>query len=143
VNLSDNFTIKELTRTDTGIYNTPGQAELDKLLYLATYLLQPIRDRWGKIKVNSGFRSKQVNDKIGGSPTSQHAFGEACDFFPLEADIDEVFKWCCDLLVYGQCIKEEKIVNGAITRWIHLSLPRLGKQNMMAMIYDGAIYHNV
>lgn len=141
--LSENFSVEELSRTDTGIYNTPGQEPLEKLLYLATYVLEPIRLRWGRLKVNSAFRSKQVNDKIGGAATSQHLLGEACDFVPLDADIEEVFKWTMNMMQYGQCILEEKVILGNLKRWIHISLPRIAKQNMMAMTYDGGIYHNV
>lgn len=143
--LTENFSVEELTTTETGQYNTPGEVELSKLLYLATYILQPIRERWGRLKINSGFRSKAVQDAltVSGAPTSktvsQHTLGEAADFVPLDSDIDSVFLWCKDMLNYGQIILEES--RGA--QWIHISLPRIAKQNQMAMKFDGNIYHNV
>lgn len=47
---------------------------------LALTVLEPIRDTWDKpLKILSGFRSKALNDAVGGSPTSQHLLAEAAD----------------------------------------------------------------
>jgi len=137
--LTKNFEVKELAVTETGIYNTPGQVELEKLLLLAVYLLQPLRDKFGRVKVTSGYRSKAVNDRVGGSMTSQHLTGEASDIIPLDAPLDIVFAWAKDNLKFGQLILEQK--NGK--EWIHVSLPRIAKQNQMAMTYKNGIYVNV
>ena len=137
--LSKNFTLEELTVTNTGASNVPNEEQKRKLLYLATYLLQPIRDKFGKIHVNSGFRSEFVNEKIGGSKTSQHMEAEAADFKPEAADIMDVFKWCRENLVFGQIIFEHK--GGAW--WIHISLPRLDKPNMMVMKFEDGVYTNL
>lgn len=136
--LSEHFSIAELTTTSTGLYNTPGQTELEKLLYLTTYLLEPIRERFGKITITSGFRSRFVNEAIGGSKTSQHSLGEAVDFIP-EEPLEAVFDWCKSNLKYGQCILESQ--KGK--RWIHISLPRLARPNQMAMTFNDGIYENV
>lgn len=137
--LSENFSIAELTVTDTELYNTPGQVELEKLLYLANYILQPVRNKFGPIRINSGFRSKQVNEKIGGSATSQHCFGEAADIYPLQTSLEDVFQWIKENLVFGQLILERK----EESRWLHVSLPRIGKQNQMAMTFENGVYKNV
>lgn len=101
---------------------------------LATAILQPIRNQWGGLWVTSGFRSLEVNKKVGGTPSSQHRKGEAADFKPLEADIVQVFKWIVHKsgLHYGQVILEPS--------WIHISLPRKDKPNYMALTYDGKEY---
>ena len=137
--LTANFTSDELTVTDTGLYNTPGEVELEKLLYLATFILQPIRTKFGAIKINSGFRSAQVNKAIGGSATSQHPKGEAADFVPLQASLEDVFEWARYNLSYGQLILERK----GESRWIHCSLPRIGAKNQMAMTFNNGIYTNL
>jgi hypothetical protein len=134
--LSPNFTLKELTATDTGIENEPLSIERDKLLYLAWYILQPIRDMWGRIRVTSGFRSVPVNIRVGGSPSSQHLFGEAADIQPLDVDLDTVFDWIVRTLTFGQAILEQRGEDW----WIHISLPRLNKPNQQALIYDGVEY---
>ena len=140
--LSKNFTLEELTVTDTGASNVPDEAQKKKLLYVAQYLLQPTRDQFGELHVNSGFRSEFVNEKIGGSKTSQHMEAEATDFTPRTASIVEVFNWCRHNLVYGQLILENKGGKDGVW-WIHASLPRLDKQNMMVMKYENGVYTNI
>lgn len=78
------FTIKELCHSDVAnrnnIKNIPNGEQTANLVTLVEELLDPIRIRWGKpLKVNSGFRSKDLNAKVGGSKTSSHCNGEAAD----------------------------------------------------------------
>ena len=141
--LSKNFTLEELCVTDTGIDNVPDDAHKEKLFRLANSLLQPVRDKWGAVRVNSGFRCAAVNKKIGGAPTSQHMQGEAADIFPLNASIDDVFAWCRHNLEFGQLILENILVNGTDIRWIHISLPRMDKPNMQVMAYKNGAYKNL
>ncbi|MBI5902742.1 MAG: peptidase M15, partial [Deltaproteobacteria bacterium] len=55
--LSRNFTLEELTATTTGFLNRPDSDEINRLAELALHILQPIRERWGRIRITSGFRS--------------------------------------------------------------------------------------
>ena len=129
--LSENFSLSELTKTVTGLPNQPDVEEEEKLLYLANFILQPIRDRWGKIHINSGYRSPAVNQRVGGADTSQHCYGEAADFISLEAPLKDVYRWIVEdsKLAFGQCICEIRT-----TDWIHVSLPRINKPNHEALI---------
>lgn len=82
--LSNNFSLEELTKSDTankcGIKNTPNTLELSNLTNLAKKILQPIRDAYGKpIIISSGFRCSQLNKKVGGASNSDHIFGAAAD----------------------------------------------------------------
>ena len=86
--LSANFTLREFLRSDTAERNekllqeqeNPPQSIIDSLDYLVDTALQPIRTGLGhSITINSGYRCLQVNERIGGSPTSQHCKGEAAD----------------------------------------------------------------
>lgn len=78
--LTDNFTLKELTKTNTGLPNLITDLEIDNLTRLCQKVLQPLRDVYGSpIIVNSGYRSERVNKAVGGVPTSQHRRGEAAD----------------------------------------------------------------
>lgn len=134
--LTPNFTLSELTATATGLDNVPSEDQTRSLLFLTVFLLQPIRDRWGRIRVNSAFRSAKVNRAIGGAAGSQHQDGEAADIVPEDAAIDEVFRWCRENLRFGQAILETK----GSARWIHISLPRLGKQNGEVLAYENGTY---
>jgi len=69
MNLTANFSLHELTKSDTAlrlnIDNTPGPVETEYLKILAERVLQPIRDHFGKgVKVNSGFRSLETESLI-------------------------------------------------------------------------------
>jgi len=129
--LSENFTLEELARTCTGAPNEPDDRAREKLLYLANFILQPIRDRWGKLYINSGYRSPAVNQRVGGSDTSQHCDGEAADLITLEAPLQNVYRWIVEdsRLAFGQCIFELRA-----TDWIHVSLPRIHKPNHEALV---------
>lgn len=134
--LSKNFSLDELTVTSTSGSNIPPGIHKEKLLYTVNYLLQPIRDEFGRVDVNSGYRSGAVNLAIGGSKTSQHCKGEAADIRTPDAGLWEVYLWILDNLSFGQCIYEEK---GA-AKWIHISLPRLDKINQQALLFKDGIY---
>lgn len=137
--LSEHFSLEELTRTSTGLPNTPAQAETGKLTDLCASILEPIRARWGAIKVDSGFRCPVVNKAVGGVADSQHVLGEAADIVPVDAAIDEVYEWIVreSGLEFGQCINEHR---GGY-HWIHISLPRTnGKKNREALVFDGHSY---
>ena len=129
--LSESFILQELTKTSTGLQNQPDVVEEEKLLYLASFILQPIRDRWGKLRVNSGYRSAAVNAMVNGEPTSQHCYGEAADIVPMEAPLKDVYRWIVEdsRLAFGQCICEIRA-----TDWIHVSLPRIDKPNHEALV---------
>ncbi|MCK5236149.1 MAG: peptidase M15 [Deltaproteobacteria bacterium] len=133
--LTKNFSLKEMTKTDTGLSNKPTERTKDNLFFLCTYLLQPIRNRWGRTTVNSGLRVIAVNTAVGGSDNSEHIEGKAGDIDPAEAGIKEVFNWImASDLKYGQLIYEKR----GDVEWIHISLPRKGKPNGQNLsIIDG------
>lgn len=84
------FTWSELTASGAanrrGLDNTPDSTARRRLTSLVKVVLDPLRVRLGgPIKVTSGYRSKAVNDAIGGSKTSQHMRGEAVDMMPPSA----------------------------------------------------------
>lgn len=129
--LSNNFTLEELTRTSrTHLLNANREAALnskeitDNLKTLATKVLQPIRDYYNKpVRVTSGYRSKALNVAVGGSTTSQHSYGEAADIQIDGISVDELFAdiksgKVVDLDNVGQVIIEK--VGGA--EWIHISI---------------------
>ena len=136
--LSKNFTLDELIVTSTSASNEPTEPHTEKLLLVCQYLLQPVRNKYGTVQVNSGYRSQGVNRAIGGSSTSQHCKGEAADIRTPHADLWEVYLWILDNLSFGQCIYEEK----GTAKWIHISLPRLGKTNQQALLFKDGSYSN-
>ena len=138
MSLSKNFTLDELIVTSTSGSNIPPGIHKEKLLYLCQFQLQSIRDRWGPVVVNSGYRSEAVNLAVGGSSTSQHCKGEAADIRTPSADLWEVYLWILNNLNFGQCIYEEK----GTAKWIHISLPRIDKTNQQALLFKDGKYTN-
>ena len=64
MNLTRNFSLLELTKSDTairrGIDNEPNADQIDKLKLLCENILQPVRDHFGRVKITSGFRSVEL-----------------------------------------------------------------------------------
>jgi zinc D-Ala-D-Ala carboxypeptidase len=81
--LSNNFNLSEFEVTNTGLPNKAPKDKIPWLRALAIEILQPLRDKIGAIRINSGYRSPDVNVRIGGSPTSQHMQGQAADIISL------------------------------------------------------------
>ena len=110
---------------------------------LVSKVLDPLREKAGAIRINSGYRSPEHNKRVGGSPTSQHCKGEAADIFPLEKDIDDVFALIIREFKYDQVILEK---NSRGSRWIHISYKIEGNRQkaMTANVTNGkATYKNV
>lgn len=91
--ISANFSFSEFEKSETaeryGICNVITDFDVrNAIVALVREVLQPLRTRWGKpLKVNSGYRSQQLNMMVGGSPSSQHKQGEAADIatdYPLK-----------------------------------------------------------
>lgn len=83
------FSIAEFLRSDAAekyqVSNIPGDEELLKVLTnintLVNSVLDPLRAMIGRpIIITSGYRSRQINELVGGSKTSQHLTGKAADF---------------------------------------------------------------
>ena len=110
---------------------------------LVNKLLDPLREKIGAIRVNSGYRTPAHNKQIGGATNSQHCKGEAVDIFPLEKDIDDVFALIIREFKYDQIIREK---NNAGARWIHISYKSEGNRQkaMTANVINGkATYNNI
>ena len=74
------FTFGEMTRTDTGLDNRPTTWEQVENLMVTANRLDTVRVKFGKaVRVNCAFRSKEVNERVGGVPTSSHTKGLAAD----------------------------------------------------------------
>ena len=125
MNLSRNFTLQELTKSDTairkGIDNNPNADQVEKLKLLCERVLQPVRDHFGRVKVTSGFRSPELCAAIGSSVNSQHAKAEAVDFEVIGVDNAEVADWIYRNIRTDQLILEFYTPGEPNSGWIHAS----------------------
>lgn len=118
MNLTNNFTLEELTHTDhRELDNTPNSDEIANLTRLALVLEQVKYTLGGKpIMVNSAFRCKQVNDAVGSKDSSQHRHGCAADIRVPGMTPDQVVRAVIAAgLPYQQLIRE-------FDRWTHISI---------------------
>ena len=75
-----NFTLKEMTKTDTGLPNEIPSFEVAFNLYDTACFLQNLRNKIKMpIVVTSGYRSEAVNKAVGGAKNSAHLRGGAAD----------------------------------------------------------------
>lgn len=116
------FTIKELCDSDKAvelrIKNEPKSQEVERMRELIDNVLDPLREAYGKpIKVNSGFRTKELNDVLpGASKTSQHMRGEAAD---ITVHTKEGNKWLFDYIKNN--LPFDQLINEYNYSWVHVS----------------------
>ncbi|MGA8541529.1 MAG: D-Ala-D-Ala carboxypeptidase family metallohydrolase [Terriglobales bacterium] len=123
--LSEHFTLEEFTFSETaarlGINNIPTATVIANLGLLAA-VMEQIRTLLGDrpIVVHSGYRSTQVNQRVGGTATSAHCSGLACDFVCPEfgAPYEVALSIMKSEIEYDQLILEYG--------WVHVGLAHEG-----------------
>ena len=124
--ISDHITYAEAIHSSTakrkGIDNTPNPTQVETMKLTAEKIFEPLRE-WvgGPIKVNSFFRSTELNAAIGGSKTSQHCKGQAIDIDDVfgHKTNAEMFKWIKGNLNFDQMIWE--FGTDTNPNWVHVS----------------------
>lgn len=145
--LTNNFTLEELTKSETalrqGIDNTPTVEVVENLKVLAEKVLQPVRDHFGRgVKVNSGFRCLAVNAAVGGvqgAKPSDHTRGMAADIEIPGLPNAELAQWIEANLEYSQVILEFYTQGIPDSGWVHVSYDpaNLKKQSLTAVKQEG------
>lgn len=134
--LSPHFTLAELTKLSTYPDNIPSQAELFALEAWCDNVGEKIREQFGPVTVNSGFRNARVNKLVGGAVSSQHLKGEAVDIEVAGVRNDELWHWIVENLEFDQCIAELLSETNGSAGWIHVSF-RMGKNRREALSFLG------
>jgi hypothetical protein len=143
--LTNNFSLHEMIKSEIAIRrdmdNTPHSDEVvQNLTTLCEQVLQPLRDVYNVgIKVNSGYRSPDVNAAVGGSRTSDHCKGQAADIeIPGVANAD-LAQYIADNFDYTQLILEFYTQGIPDSGWVHVSYDsnNLKKQVMTAVKQNG------
>lgn len=130
IKLTKNFALAEMCKSkkakELRIKNVPSPKEVARLKALCQNVLQPLRDYMGEpIIINSGFRSPELNKKVGGVRDSQHLIGEAADINckgSLEY-ANRIIEFIMMNLKFDQLILERS--KGAF--WVHVSYTTSGK----------------
>jgi len=110
------------TATRRGIDNTPNDEQLTNMELIANEVFEPLRT-WvgGPIKINSFFRSPDLNTAIGGSKTSQHCKGQAMDIDDTFGKVTnaEMYHWIKEHMDFDQMIWE--FGDDDNPNWVHVS----------------------
>jgi len=137
--LSEHFTLGEFTKSGSHpeVYNIPSHEAIANLTNLSKWL-EVLRERAGTpIRINSGYRSPQLNKRIGGVPTSNHLTGCAVDI--RVSGMEQLIRYAAILLDYADESKQdfdelliEKNRYGAI--WLHFAVRPKDNRRKVALI---------
>jgi len=120
--ISNKESVYSRTATRLGIDNKPNENQLQNMVTVAEEIFEPLR-MWvgGPVKINSFFRSPELNKAIGGSSKSQHCHGQAMDIDDTfgRATNAEMFNFIKENLDFDQMIWE--FGDNENPNWVHVS----------------------
>ena len=124
--ISEHLDLSELIRSESAkrnnILNMPTDEHIENLKLLAEKIFEPIREHFGiPIRISSGYRSKELNQKLNGSLSSQHSKGQAIDIDMDGTSITnkQIFDFIKNNLEFDQLIFE--FGNSNNPDWVHVS----------------------
>jgi hypothetical protein len=124
--ISENISYKEAVRSETakrlGISNKPKKEHIENMELIAEKIFQPLRE-WvdHPIRINSFYRSEELNSRIGGAVSSAHKDGLAIDLDSLGGKTNlEMLHYIKDNLEFDVLINEYPNEEGE-PKWIHVS----------------------
>jgi len=136
--LTENFTTQEVTRSDTAqrlkIDNCLSIEILDNAYCFAKAVLQPLREKIGlPFLISSWYRSKALNEAVGGTHNSAHLKAQAVDFVIGGLSARQTYEVVLEALKtlhipFDQLIFESFTKDGQTTEWVHLSWEREGNR---------------
>jgi hypothetical protein len=165
INLSEHITLGEVTKSKYAeIYNIPSHVAIENLKRVCEWL-EELRRRYNEryvcapsdhpthpgtppnsggeidteepIIINSGYRSPELNKKVGGSPTSNHLTGCAVDI--RVAGIEQAMRYAVILMDYADETKKdfdelllERSPKG--TYWLHFAVRPSGNRRKVRLI---------
>lgn len=147
MNISDHFTIKEFTNSETakknGFYEqfNPSEDIVHNLTLLAQKVAEPIREKFGAFAPTCAYRCDRVNLAVKGARSSQHLRGQAFDetFIVDGKNIsDKVFYWLIKSNVpFTKLIWEYG--DNDCPRWLHIGYEE-GKPKEVYYTFKSGVY---
>jgi len=141
--ISKHISYKEATGSNyakqNGIKNKPDDEQVENMQLLAEKVFEPLRE-WvdAPIKVNSMFRSLELNTALKGSVRSSHMKGEAMDITSMGGKSNlEMFHWIKDNLEFDQLIWEF----GKEPKWLHVSYNKDNNRKQVLVTKKRGVYY--
>ena len=98
--LSPHFTLGEFTKSNyPEVYNIPSHVAIENMRRVCVWL-EALRQAQGPIVINSGYRSPQLNKRVGGVSTSNHLTGCAVDI--RCSGIEQAIEYAAILIGYAR-----------------------------------------
>lgn len=151
-NISQYVSYKEVIRSQTaqakGIDNIPDKRQLENIRRIAVKVFDPTREHFNTpIYVSSCFRSPRLNERIGGSDTSQHMADAKHAAMDIDAHVYEgttnaaIFEFIANNLVFDQLIWE--FGDNKEPDWIHVSYSKTNNRGeiLQAVSVDGRVQY--
>jgi hypothetical protein len=146
--ISKHISYKEATGSNYakqyGIKNKPNEEQVENMKLLAKEVFEPLREWVGcPIRVNSMFRSLELNTALKGSITSSHMKGEAMDITSMSCDKEDcktnldMFHYIKDNLDFDQLIWEF----GAEPKWLHVSYNKDKNRKQVLVTKRQGVYY--
>ena len=112
------------------LQDTPTLEVVQNLQRLCILVLQPLRDTLGApVYINSGYRSKRLNAKVGGVPNSRHLLGKAADIHCDNLDYAKVIfdilrqnKYVDKALIEKRPTPNPSRQGGGTIYWVHVQM---------------------
>jgi hypothetical protein len=140
--LSRYFSLEQLTWSELarkkGLNNTPSEKQIENLKYLCTMVLDPLKEKLGKhITIVSGFRSRELNAAMYGSPESWHMAEDdkaAVDIMCKGASLKRIAETLDDMQV-----PFDKVIMSYDRGIVHIQVRRPKRENIARKIVGGVV----
>lgn len=122
-----NFQYWEFVSSDTAVRhslkNIPNEAQWASIELLCQKVLQPCRDKFGELKITSGFRNPILSALVGSSTSSNHCRGEAADFEAVDPNITNLMllEYVYSNFQFHELIAEFFAIEDPHAGWVHVA----------------------
>ena len=133
--MTESFNYNEFIYSDTAtknkIQNVPSPDQIENGKALFKHVINPLREKYGEIRITSAYRNQELNNLVGGVDDSQHMTGQAVDIQTPQISRYEVANWIIDNLEFDQLIVEPT--------WLHISYSRTKNRKEVLKYHRGSL----
>lgn len=112
------------------IDNWPKDADIIDNIIFTMECLDKIREDYGlPLYITSGYRCKELNNKLNGSKTSQHMKGQAADINLGSVEKNRAFfNWCSANI---EILPIDQLIDESHYSWVHISFTKENQRHQV------------